>query len=590
MDDPADLEAQIMETDPQMTPLSKSPTYLRVLDVLATLRRRDLLRSVFSGGGRMLSFLVSALLIRCLLDYWLHFSWTARAALLVADIAIAAYVFWRYFWKPFRRRLSRDGAALRLQAYAPSLRSRMIATVQLVPDVESGKAPRSLVEQLLMETAVELEEVKWKQSVPMERSLVWFSAALLLLALGAAWAFTQPAVSEVLIARYYLSNQGPILQTQLEVISGDSKLARGSDARLAATTGGEIPKQAVFQLIDVDGVSETFTVTADIETPGLFELVVENAQSGFRYRVLAGDARSREYSVEVLEAPTLRELNFEIEPPAYTGRPTYTAAANALRMIEGSTVSIVGQASDPLESAAIFFYAKEQGGEGFEIGESISLQVTSGGRELSAEVGGLSTLAGYIFARLLGRNGVESVNNTRYPIQWVMDSAPVIRMIQSPIHQSTVAYGRNVPISGKILEDYGLATLNFCYEIFSEGEDETPIQTGKKTVSVTGAEMTFAFRFVPGVGRDAETIEIEAAAGTRINWWLEAVDQSELPDGAHTTQSPKSTVKVITAEEKIAELMGSVQESLIVIEDASDRQIQTGRQLQQYIQQEKGTE
>ena len=143
MDEPAHLETEVMEPKAQSKSLSQFPTYLRILDVLATLCRRDRLRCVLSGSGRLLVFLVSALLIRCLLDYWLHFAWNARAALLLADVLVAGWLFWRFFWKPFKRRISTHGAALRLQSFAPELRSRMIATVQLVPEVEAGRARRA---------------------------------------------------------------------------------------------------------------------------------------------------------------------------------------------------------------------------------------------------------------------------------------------------------------------------------------------------------------------------------------------------------------------------------------------------------------
>jgi hypothetical protein len=466
----------------------------------------------------------------------------------------------------------------------------MIATVQLVPEVEAGTASRPLVEQLLMETAVALEDIEWKDSVPIGRSFAWLFGAVFLLIGGTAWALSQPAISEVLVARYFLSGQGPILQTQLEVTSGDSKLARGSNVRLAAVTHGEVPQEAVFQLMDMEGGLEAFTVSASEETLGEFELVVENAQAGFNYRVLAGDARSREYEVEVLDPPSLRELNFEVKPPAYTGIETYTTAASAFRMIEGATVSIRGQASEGLESAAVYFYRREQTKGGFDVGESLALQLASDGRALSAEVGGLSTEAGYISVRLLGRNGVESVNNTRYPIQWVMDSAPIIRIDQSPANQSTIAVGRSAVVSGSVLEDYRLESFNFCYEVLNDADEETPIHTDRISFEANGADMRFDFRFVAGVAREADRIEIQAPAGSFVRWWIEAVDNYALTGGPHVAETSKSNFKVVTAEEKIVELMGSVQESLTVIEETSERQVEAGKKLKQYIQQEKGTQ
>jgi hypothetical protein len=584
MDDAAHIEVEIMEPESQTKPLSKFPTYLRVLDVLATLCRRDQLRCLLSGVGHLLVFFFATLLVRCLLDYALHFSWTARVALLLTDLLIGGWIVWRFFWKPFQRRLTQNGAALRLQAFAPKLQSRMISTVQLVPEVEAGRAPRSLVEQLLMESTKELEYVEWKQAVPMKQANQWFYAAMLLLVAVSGLAISLPSESGILVSRYFLSKQGPILQTQLEVTSGDLKLPKGSDVQLIATTSGEVPKDAVFQLTDTEGVLETFTVTANEDRPGVFELMVENAQSAFDYQVIAGDARSRQYEVVVLEPPTLRELSFHVRPPAYTGLPAYTTPANDFRMIEGAMISVTGQAADDLDSAAVTFYRKEALVGGVDLGESVDLQIKNE-RELSAEIGGLSTEAGYISIGLIGDNGVESVNNTRYPIQWVLDLAPQIELTTAPSRGSIVA-GLNQVVSGHVIEDYAIEQLQFCYEVTSDSEDA--VSTPGQSVPVTFNEVDgwFDFSFVAGLTRSENAIEIEANAGSQLTWWLEATDNAVLPDGSHVVVSPKSTLRVISAEEKIAELMSSVQESMSIIEEVSDRQVEAGEMLKDLIQNE----
>lgn len=586
MDDPAHLETEVMEPETQSKPLSTFPTYLRALDVLATLRRRNKLSCVFSGVGRLLVFLVSALLIRCLLDYWLHFAWAARAALLLADVLIASWLFWRFFWRPFKRRLSTFAAALRLQAFAPELRSRMIATVQLVPEVDAGRASRPLVEQLLMETTIELDKVDWKQAVPLVQPIRWLSVAGVLVLATVAWAVLQPATSGVLIGRYFLSAQEPILQTQLEVLTGDIKQAKGSDVRLAATTSGEIPREATFELIGADGDLEIVTVAADEANPGTFELTVENAQSTFSYRVLAGDAKSRAFDVDVLDPPSLVELEFNIEPPGYTGLTAYSTSANGFRMVEGARISLAGKASEDLDSAAVYFYAREQSAGGFELGESLPLEVAADGRSVSVEVGGLSPEAGYVSLKLAGDNGVESVNNTRHPIQWVIDQEPEIQFTKVPEEGASVAAGRGTTVSGQVEEDYELDSVEFVYEVSTEALPDEVLASDRVPLDVRDPEFSFDLRFVAGVARDAGVIEIKASAGDTIHWWIEATDNCELADGPHMVASARSMVRVVTAEEKIAELMGRVRGGMMTIENMSDRQAKAAKTLKTIIEEQ----
>jgi hypothetical protein len=579
MDATPHSETEMMDVDSQSLPLSKLPTYLRVLDVLANLRRRDALSGLFSGGGRVLLFFVSVLLIRCTLDYWLHFSWAARAALLAADAVIVSWLFQRFIWKPFQRRLTRDGAALRLQAFAPELQSRMIATVQLVADADDGKASRSLVEKLLMDATLDLEQVDWQAAVPLKRPLAWFGAALFVASCGVAWALIYTPAARVLVPRYFLSTQAPILQTQLKVMTGDMRLSRGSDVVLSAVASGEVPREAVFELIDVDGSLQHVTVPIVAVEMGKFQLTIENTQQSFSYRVLAGDARSREFEVEVLDPPALRELSFEVTPPDYTGVAPYTTPASAFRLIEGASVVIAGIAAADLTAATVYFYPRDAKAGELNVGEGISLTVGSDNRILSGDVGGLSPEVGFISVHLMGSNGAESVNNTRYPIEWILDDEPEIILNVAPSDGAVIAAGRSVRVAGVVNEDYALGGLNFCYEVNRSEADEVRVL---RTIPLefSGMERAFDFSFSAGAGG---IVEVEATTDTTIRWWIEATDNCTLADGAHVSETAHFTIGVVSSEEKIAQLMGSVRDSMSTLEEMGDSQIKAGERLKKLI-------
>jgi hypothetical protein len=583
VDDAPHLEVEMMDTESQSKPLSKLPTYLRGLDVLTTLCRRDCVRCVSSGVGRLLLFWGASLLLRCLLDYYLHFNWTARLALLSTDVLITGWIAWRFLFKPLQHRLCVKGAALRLQAYAPALQSRMISTIQLVPEVDSGRAERSLVEQLLLETTLELDKVDWKHAVPLKAALRCLVGGTCLI-FGLLLCFVmQPALSHVLLCRYFLSQQAPVLQTQLEVSSGDLKLPKGSDVHLIGMASGVVPKTAVFEVRDAAGKVDVFNVSGDADLPGTYELTVKNAQANFRYRIIAGDVRSREYQVELLDAPTLRELSFKVEPPAYTGVAAYTVPANAFRLIEGARFSVLGQASEVLEAASISFYARENSEEGAELSQSFALDLDSERRRLSTELGVLNPLAGYVSLHLIGSHGIGSVDDTRYPIQWVLDSKPGIQLSETLASGTRIALGRSVSMTGSVVDDYGLTAVHFCYTVAdAEGVEA---QTVRVPLTVNGSNAEFNVRVVAGDAGDATTIGIDVGVGQQFRWWIEATDNCSLSQGAQIAALEPSLIRVVSAEEKVAELMERVRDGISTIEDVSEQQLEAGQQLKRIIEQ-----
>ncbi|MDP0496434.1 MAG: hypothetical protein Q7Q73_09525 [Verrucomicrobiota bacterium JB024] len=592
-----------MSNNPSTQLLTRYPAFLRVAAVLDALVRRELLATLLGGVGLVLLYLFAAVLVRCLMDYWLHFDWTARAALLVCDIGVCAWLIRRFIWLPLRGRLTRTRAALRLQAYAPELESRLISSLQLAPEVDAGRAPRSLVERLLMSAVVALDEVSWKEAVVLKNAVL-LAAGAGVLALGIiGWAVIAPASSGVLIGRYFLSSHPPLYRTLLEVTSGDLKTPRGDAVTLAVSTGGEVPRQVVFVLEDDTGARESFTVGSLPDDPTRFELVIENAQNSFGYQVLGGDARSADFRVEVLEAPVLEELQIRVSPPAYTGHAAYALPASELQMIEGSSLTLQGHASDALSAARLVLIPGDplapasSSDEGTmaansgaaEVEESPaagagSFPLKTDGIALSGQAREISPQTAYVSVSLTGENGVQSVDDTRYPIKWVLDLAPVITLAKAPAEGATVAEGRTATLNGAVREDYALETLQLCWQVQRPGEAAAaPIET--HAVPFSGEANAFDLLLVPGGGAvGADAIAINAPAGSSVTWWLEAVDNRDLTGGPQHSQSDPMMFKVVTVEEKIAELMGRIRDNINTLENVSEQQAGAKSELESYLE------
>lgn len=567
-----------MNTETQSSQLEGDSRYQRVLRVLETLRERDLLVCLYSGLGRAFVFLLVSIVVRCLLDYWLHFAWSARVAFLVVDLAIVGWILKRYLVCPLRTRLDRDRAALRLQTFAPQLRSQVIATIQLVPQADVGEISCSLVERLLQQTESALNQIQWKQAVPLKSCVRWL-LAVGMIGLGlVGWSLAQPNASSVLMARYFLSTRPPLFETQINVLSGDAVVVRGSRVDLLAELSGEIPQQVTFTLENATGASEEIRVNPLDYWPNRFSVSVENLQASFTYRVDGADARSRNYRVQAVGPPILRELYFEVTPPAYTGVPAYQVGVDQLRLEEGAKLSLLGEAAGKISTATAYFYRNEPAGATADKATGIQKNLLIDGLQVKGEFGILDSHISGMFVHMVGADGIESINDTRHSITWKLDKPPEIVIEAGPETGATVASGQPVIIEGQVLEDYGLRAVHLKW---SRPDYDAP-ESMPLEIDNSGA---FSFRFVTGKAQyRGDAIRLDLDSGDTVNWWIEAMDNSQLSRGPQLTKSPLRRFHIVTPEEKITELLNQVRNNLSTIKNASERQMEAGIRLRQLIE------
>lgn len=564
---------------PHQLNLHNDPRYRRVIKNLETLRSRDLMTRLLPGLGRILIFLLLIIGLRCLLDYWLHFNLSSRTALLALDVIIAGWIAWRYLLYPLKHRLDRDRMALRLQEYAPELRSQVIATIQLVPMADMGRASISLVERLLKLTHNTMAELNWKGAISLKSSALWLLLTALIGSGFAGWVFTYPKASSILIDRYFLSSRPPLFDTQIEVLTGDAMVARGDRLELQAELSGKIPQDVTFILESSSGSAEEIRVSSSKSAPNIFSLALENLQKSFTYKIYGGDASTSEYKVKVIDAPVLQDLRINVTPPAYTGISPYEVSVDQLRLEEGAELSLIAEATEKLSQAAVHFYlnsTKENLAEGLT---NIKKNLTVNGVQVYGELGVLDTSISQMLVHMKGLQGVESINDVRHKIAWKIDKAPEIMIELHPKDGTSIVTGRSLTIEGVVLEDYGLSDAYFKWVLANSDVSYTvPLHVDQSGI--------FNSSFVFGQSRNGSDSEwLKSESGDTFEWWIEVVDNSQLARGPQRAKTSRKRIRIVTPEEKIAELMTLVRENVSTIKNAGERQKDANEQLRQLIEQ-----
>jgi hypothetical protein len=138
------------------------------------------------------------------------------------------------------------------------------------------------------------------------------------------------------------------------------------ELRYSTTDGRHVDRQLAMHKVKVEKDGIVYAVEL-FEESGL--------DSSLDYRILAGDARSSQYRLDVTDAPLIRLESVEYTPPSYTNEMQRFSTSPTIHGLEGTHVKIHAEANLPIKSAQILFDVPEKGHDPKKRYESIAMQV-----------------------------------------------------------------------------------------------------------------------------------------------------------------------------------------------------------------------
>lgn len=537
-----------------------------ILGVLRALVRRQLALAWTSGAARILALLLALGLARCLFDLWLQLDWPLRLVFLVLDLAIAAWLAHRWCWLPWKQRLSTERAALRLERVFSVLGSRLIAAVQLPAQVARDKLSPELVGGVVREAETTLATLPWREAAPARAAGRGAALLALVLLVAGGLAALRPEAAAVLARRWLLSTEPALTRTRLVLAQENLRVAAGSSLTLAARAEGVVPRGAVFELRPASGEPRDFPREAAADTPGEFSLPISSVRENFRYRVRAGDARSSWHEVEVLPAPVLKNIAWRLRPPAYTGQPERALEPDGeIVAPEGSMLLVRGAADLPLRSASLARWPADAAAEA----SLQPLALAGDARGFSGEIA-LDASVASVGVPLVSRDGVASQDDTRRPVRLLPDAAPTLTLRAAPADGDSATASDALLIAALAADDHGLASAELRWEVSVADGSPTPGSHPllREESGSAPRRAEFALRLVVGASADTDPALVPVAAppGAKLVWWIEAADNSP---SAQRAATPRRTVRIVTADERLAELMTRLREGMGELDDVS---------------------
>jgi hypothetical protein len=544
-----------MREHPVQSELSRPVPPAAVLSArLDALRRRQL--RVAAGAGLATVAAAGLLLpgLEMLLDYWVGFSWTARALLLMALVAVLCVVAVLRLVLPLLHRPGPDELALMVERRVPSFRTRLIAAVQLT---RPGAAPRgtspSLVQALVAETAQLAGPMDFASLVPtgeLRKAAAW--AATALAAMGLVL-FLGGQDAHDLLNRVFLSNTPVPRKTRVAVADGDKKIGRGDSVVIEALAQGLLPASGSLVIRSMIWRGQEFVMERTRNTPNRYVRSIENVQQSFSYVVKLGDGASRMHRVEVIPRPTVVSLQCEQTYPSYTGLPPVRRSPGDLVLLAGSRLRFTVTASKPLRKAS----ARLEG-----LDQSVPLAVDS--KDPAQAVGTISipptNLTGFAL-ELLDQQGMASREPAVYHVEALPDKPPAARILAPERKEELVTQAASLLVEFVAEDDFQVARVWLRYR--AAGEEKAA--TNSVELELAGSEGPRVRRTFPW---KAASISPPVTPGARLEYWIEAADNNNVT-GPGLGASDHQMLRIVTPEEKRAELLARAGDYLTTINDVA---------------------
>lgn len=562
------------------TPLRLGPAARAGLDRLR-LRLRGAL--AVRGASTLALALVLLGLLSFALDRSLRLSWGTRAGFLTLAVAASLTVLWRRLLRPLLIRLPDDELARVVERHEPAFQWRLLSAVQFTsPGWRPGpETSRELAGLVVDEAEQAARGADFGRGVPLRgpalsglRGLVVALAAVGLLRLDPDAAATW-ARRNLLLSASAAWPRDTVLQVRVvtpgrpegwallrradgQVVLDDGRdgrpelaLPRGTElALVASVASGVVPSRVYVESLGPAGAG-----TQVMESPakGEFRLGLPPLAEGFSFVVRGGDDELGPFPVRVLAWPWLEELRFEVTPPPHTRLPRriFGVEAGSVSLPVGTEVRVLGRVSKPLERAWI----ELQGDTAAVHSGVLEGEHAEDRDERFTVLFGLEQ-SGVYQVHVRDRDGLGLEQPTRFSLLARPDAPPQVALELQGVGLNITPQA-TVGARAKAEDDHGVLSASLRWRAAGSG-----VEARSGAVPLSGLEGPAAAE--QGVRLSLEELKLEPTMALTL--WAEASDAD--PRGPNVGSSATITLRVVTPEQLLSELLRRLHEQRLVLERA----------------------
>lgn len=424
-----------------------------ILDKLQSMIRRVRRLLFIRGLFATLAVALACLLVIMAIDATLTlFSNGTRWALSLAGLFVTGIAAWWFLVRPLSKKFTLTRMARILEIRHPELQERISTAVELLSsdDPDSIKGSEELI-RAVVESAVddigtvdpssEFQASKGKKFV--FTAAVFAGIILLTLVIWPrqSWTLLTRAVAPFL-------DIGNAYAETLVIDPGDVRIANGDSLTISMTVNHKRLRRAEIRRLLPDGtdsVERMALIGEDEDGTKRFSLTFPEIEEGFQYRVRAGAALSRYFTVEAIEPPTIEGLKIRYDYPEYTSRKAseIETETGEIRAVAHTRVKVTATVNKEVQTSKLIL------NEATDLGAPEVI-----GNELTWETELLSGMNGSWHFELSDVDGFVN-DPISYPLEVLPDKSPIVQITMPVLRELRLRPTERITIEADIVEDFG---------------------------------------------------------------------------------------------------------------------------------------
>ena len=297
--------------------------------------------------------------------------------------------------------------------------------------------------------------------------------------------------------------------------------------------------------------------------PDTYTGTIEDVPESFSFDAQIDDAKTKTLTVTAIERPTIKNISATQVYPEFTKQSPTNHVPGDFTFFPGSEVTINIESSKELNSGNLKFLGLDN---------QMPLSVNEANKkEGVAKIKIPSQSLSGFSVSLTDSDEMDSKNNAIYKISLLTDLPPEIRITYPKRSEELVTRKATLLIKYEAIDRFGVNSINLKYK--REENEIVTIPLMKEEASKKQISDSYEWNL--------GSLKTGLSEGDQIEYWLEASDQNIL--GLNISSSEKLSLKVVTPEEKRADLLGRTSDALGSVDEATNDQENLNKDLESII-------
>ena len=513
------------------------------------------------------SFLITLLTSLLFLDLLADLEIQTRSLLLFSIITLTAIlIIWSLFslitkWK------NNETLALEIERKNKDFDSRLISSIQFAKRKAKfpENAPMSMVHNMILETKDVSKKFNFLKVVnpkALTRATLIFFVIIIT---SGIWAYSEKDNIPILVKRA-LGEQIEIPRDTIIVEEPNiSRVGIGDNIQMTFKVKSKKNSEIKANLnIDYNSGRKITVPLERTETgPDTYIGTIEDVPESFSFDAKIDDAKTKTSSVTAIERPTIKNISATQVYPEFTKQSPTNHVPGDFTFFPGSEVTINIESSKDLDSGNLKFLGLDN---------QMPLSVNEANKKEGAAKIKIpsQSLSGFSVS-LTDSEEMNSKNNAIYKISLLTDLPPEIRITYPKRSEELVTRKATLLIKYEAIDRFGVNSINLKYK--REDNEVVSIPLMK--------EETAKKQIIDSYEWNLGSLKTGLFEGDQIEYWLESSDQNI--SGLNISSSDKLSLKVVTPEEKRADLLGRTSDALGSVDEATNDQENLNKDLESII-------